>query len=161
MATPFNIIDDNGDLGSVYSKKTVDGKDYYPCWYVSHVFDDYPEDVLTEENLVKLRLLVAEIIYPALQLHTLGIDYLWDRKKKEYIPFKKYRVGLGVTETYMGEKALGLMLECYKTGFTYRSMNHIRRHKAITKARMSKLTHAVSVFNDKAHALLVPKSDTE
>lgn len=152
MTTPLNIIENLLDHTTPFNRFHIDGKDYYHCWYIYHTFDGYPEHQLTEENLEKMRQLVKTIVYPALQLHSLGLDYLWDRKKKEYIPFKKYAVSLKVTEV-QNKKVLTMLLECYKAGFTYRSMNHLRRFKTLAKERMRKIEKAVELFNLEASVI--------
>lgn len=153
MTTPLNIIENLLDHTTPFNRFHIGGKEYYHCWYIYHTFDGYPEHQLTEENLEKMRQLVKTIVYPALQLHSLGIDYLWDRKKKEYIPFKKYQVHL--------LDNLSLVLECYKTPFSYRAMNHQRRTKTILKERVLKVNQAIKQFGFEASALLALKTATE
>lgn len=153
MTTPLNIVKNYNVISRHLSGVVEDGVRYWPCWHSCTTFEELVGKRLDGETVEKLRQLARDIIYPALQLHSLGIDYLWDCKKKEYIPFKKYQVHL--------LDNLSLVLECYKTPFSYRTMNHQRRTKTILKERVLKVNQAIKQFGFEASALLALKTVTE
>lgn len=151
MTTPLNIVENVPANGKFH----LDGQDYYVWWHMYRQIYGYSKEQFTEDKLEKLQRLAKELIYPALQLHSLGLDYLWDRKKKEYIPFKKYSVQLWVATTDGADPTfLKLRVECHKPSFSYRSMNHIRRYMTLAKERNLKIQEALRLFDTKACELL-------
>lgn len=151
MTTPLNIVENVPANGKFH----LDGQDYYVWWDMYRQIYGYPKEQFTKDNLEKLQRLAKELIYPALQLHSLGLDYLWDRKKKEYTPFKKYSVQLRVATTGgAGPTFLKLRVECYKPSFFYRAVNHTRRYTALAKERNLKIQEALRLFDTKARKLL-------
>ena len=151
MTTLLNIVENVPANGKFH----LDGQDYYVWWHMYRQIEDYSKEQLTEDNLEKLQRLAKELIYPALQLHSLCLDYLWDRKKKEYIPFKKYSVQVWVSSIGRpGSTFLKLRVECHKPSFSYRSMNHIRRYMTLAKERNLKIQEALRLFDIKARELL-------
>lgn len=151
MTTPLNIVENVPTNGKFH----LDGQDYYVWWGMYRQIYGYPKEQFTKDNLEKLQRLAKELIYPALQLHSLGLDYLWDRKKKEYIPFKKYSVHMWATAGGGADTAfLNLRVGCHKPSFFYRAMNHARRYTALAKERNLKIQEALRLFDTKARELL-------